>query len=284
MFYALSAQKFDTAPETYEHHLVDIETLNHAAQRGKYEVTALSFHAYAHVADKYLLLPHGASFGVNYGPILVARDYRPSTRTVSAYDRARAWLDGKTIAVPGRRTSAFLALHLFACGAQSAASTRPSFKTVAVPFDQIMPQVAAGKYDAGLIIHEGQLTYHNTASGRLKKVVDLGEWWTGLTGLPLPLGGNGIRRNIGEERIRRISRHLRDSIAWGLKHRPEALKHAMQYARGMGRAKADKFVGMYVNEYTLDYGDKGRAAVRLFFDAGRRVGLIPSHVQPEWSE
>lgn len=298
MFYALTFPQFDTAPEVYEHHLIDIETLNRDAEDGKYEVTALSFHAYAYVADKYILLPHGASFGDNYGPMIVAKEFSGDPSANGSQD-ARAWLEGKTIAVPGKRTSAFLALHLFARGVD-AQPLRPSsgdiiagrdrelpglnFKTVIVPFDQIIARVAAGEFDGGLIIHEGQLTYHEENSGSLKKVVDLGEWWGGLTGLPLPLGGNGIRKDIGKERIKKISKHLHDSIKWGLDHRDQALSYALKYARDMGKDKADKFVGMYVNDYTLDYGEKGRAAVRRFLDEGRRLGLITVPARPEWSE
>lgn len=271
MFYALTFARFETAPERYEHHLLDIETLNHDAERGKYEVTALSFHAYAYVADKYILLPHGASFGDGYGPLLVAKQFAGSS-----FDAARKWLSGKRIAVPGTRTSAFLALNLFAGAC--------SFQTAVVPFDQIIPQVAAGKFDGGVIIHEGQLTYAEEASGRLQKVVDLGQWWKAETGLPLPLGGNGIRRDLGSERIQRISRHLHQSIQWGLAHRDEALGYALKYARDMGKEKADKFVGMYVNNYTLDYGEQGRAAVRRFLDEGRRAGLLRTQAQAEWSK
>lgn len=295
MFYALTYPQFDTAPEVYEHHLIDIETLNREAEAGKYEVTALSFHAYAYVADKYILLPHGASFGDNYGPMVITKSAPP---TDAAFSNARAWLDGKTIAVPGTRTSAFLALHMFAAGEQQPRpstgdilggrdkelTARPHFKTVVVPFDEIIARVAAGEFDGGLIIHEGQLTYHEEGSGRLQKVVDLGEWWHARTGLPLPLGGNGIRRDLGAERIKRISRHLHDSIKWGLEHRDEALGYALRYARDMGKDKADKFVGMYVNDYTLDYGEKGRAAVRRFLDEGRRLALISTSVRPEWTE
>ena len=310
MFYALASGQINTAPEVYEHHLADIETLNRAAEHGKYEVTALSFHAYAYVADRYILLPHGASFGDGYGPVLVARQFKPPLALPSPqggeggvrgpaarFALAREWLRGKTIAVPGERTSALLALRLFGC-LNSGDMTRfpavreigivspelPDYRTVVVPFDQILHRVAAGKYDAGLIIHEGQLTYHQASSGRLKKVVDLGEWWGALTGLPLPLGGNAIRRDLAGRQIRRISRHLRESIKWGLEHRKEALSHALAYGRGIGRAKADKFVGMYVNDYTLDYGKKGRAAVRLFLDAGRRIGVIPADMKPEWCQ
>jgi len=297
MFYALASRRFDTSPEVYAHHLADIETLNRAAEQGRYEVTALSFHAYAYLADRYVLLPHGASFGDGYGPVLVARQFKQPKAARAPADQfvsAREWLRGKTIAVPGERTSALLALRLFSgppspiplppAGGAKRRVPAPDYKTVVVPFDQILPQTAAGKYDGGLLIHEGQLTYHESASGGLKKVVDLGAWWSSMTGLPLPLGGNAIRRGLGRARIRRISKHLHESIKWGLEHRREALNHALKYGRGIGRAKADKFVGMYVNAYTLDYGEKGRAAVRLFFDAGRRLGIIPGHVEPEWSE
>ena len=297
MFYALTFPQFDTAPEVYAHDLVDIETLNRAAEHGQYDVSALSFHAYAYVADKYILLPHGASMGDGYGPMIVARNFDgdPGQRDGSG---ARRWLAGKRIAIPGTRTSAFLALHLFARGAnaqQSHASTgdvisgrdqefaRIDFRTEVVPFDKIIAEVAAGNYDGGLIIHEGQLTYHEKASGRLQKVVDLGEWWKNLTGLPLPLGGNGIRKDLGKERIARISRHLHASIKWGLEHREQALAYALKYARDMGKDKADRFVGMYVNAFTLDYGDNGRAAVQRFLNEGRRLGLITVPVSPEWS-
>jgi 1,4-dihydroxy-6-naphthoate synthase len=216
--------------------------------------------------------------------VLVARQFKlpkAAREPADQFVSAREWLRGKTIAVPGKRTSALLALRLFGSGLPS--QFHLDYKTVVVPFDQILQKVAAGEYDAGLIIHEGQLTYHKASSGGLKKVVDLGAWWTALTGLPLPLGGNAIRRDLGRARIRRISKHLHESIKWGLEHRKEALSHALKYGRGIGRAKADKFVGMYVNAYTLDYGAKGRAAVRLFLDAGRRLGIIPGHVVPEWS-
>lgn len=283
MFCALTFGKFDTAPETYEHHLLDIETLNQKAARGEYEVTAFSIHAYAYLTERYLLLPHGASMGDGYGPMIVARpgDYDGSD--------PRAWLDGKRIAIPGKQTSAFLALNLFAAGQTGGADTpqdaakTPRFESTVVPFDEIMKEVAAGKFDAGLIIHEGQLTYHEQASGGLKKVVDLGEWWKNQTGLPLPLGGNGIRRNLGPERIRTINRHLRDSIKWGLDHRQEALEYALKYARDMGIDKADRFVGMYVNDYTLDYGQAGRNAIKRFLKAGYQAGLLPKLVEPEFA-
>lgn len=276
MFYALTFNKFDTAGEVYEHHLIDIETLNRDADNGKYEVTALSFHGYCYVQDKYILLPHGASFGDNYGPMIIAKE--------AAKGDLRAWLEGKTIAIPGTRTSAFLALNLWASGHFEKTGKKPNFKTEIVDFDKIIPAVAAGKYDGGLIIHEGQLTYHEEQSGRLQKIVDLGEWWYALHKLPLPLGGNGIRRDLGMERIKKVSRHLHDSIKWGLDHRQEALGYSLKYARDMGRDKADKFVGMYVNDWTLNYGEKGRQAVKLFLNAGREAGLITVPVNPEWCE
>ncbi|MCZ7648676.1 MAG: ABC transporter substrate-binding protein [Planctomycetota bacterium] len=282
MFCALTFGKLETAPETYEHHLLDIETLNQKAARGEYEVTAFSIHAYAFLTGKYLLLPHGASMGDGYGPMIVARpgDYDGSD--------PRVWLEGKRIAIPGVQTSAFLALNLFAADqtggeGEAGAAARPRFTHHVTPFDEIMKEVSAGRFDAGLIIHEGQLTYHEKASGGLKKVVDLGEWWKGRTGLPLPLGGNGIRKDLGAERIARVSKHLYQSIKWGLEHRQEALKYALKYARDMGIEKADRFVGMYVNDYTLDYGDAGRAAISRFLHAGRRIGMLPHAVEPEWA-
>lgn len=280
MFYALTFGKFDTAPEVYEHHLLDIETLNRKAERGEYEVSAVSIHAYAHMAERYALLPHGASFGDGYGPMVVARPADVPGKDLDP----RGWLANKRIAVPGTRTSAFLALHLFAHGLEGdPAETPPSFETEVVPFDEIMDKVAAGRFDAGLIIHEGQLTYHENPAGALAKVVDLGEWWKGRTGLPLPLGGNGIRKDLGPERIKRVSEDLRKSIQWGLDHREEALGYALKYARDMGSEKADEFVGMYVNDYTLDYGEKGRSAVRRFLKEGHRAGLLPKAVEPEFT-
>jgi 1,4-dihydroxy-6-naphthoate synthase len=260
MFYALAEGKIDTGDLRYVHELQDIETLNQRAMRGELEVTAVSIHAYAYLADKYALLPHGASMGDRYGPRLVAR---ADTR----HDDFR----GTRVAVPGLLTSAYLALRLF----------QPEFTPVVTPFDQIEDAVAHGEVDFGLLIHEGQLTY---ADRGLRLVVDLGEWWFQQTGLPLPLGGNVIRRDLGGPLIGRISRHLKDSIAYGLKHRKEALDHSMQYARGLEREKADKFVGMYVNDWTLDYGDRGRQAVRLFLERGVAAGVIPRPVTVRFAE
>jgi 5,8-dihydroxy-2-naphthoate synthase len=258
MFYALASGKIDTEGLTYVHELQDIETLNQRAMRGELEVTAVSIHAYAYLSDRYALLPHGASMGDRYGPRLVART------PMSPADIA-----GKRIAIPGKLTSAYLALRLF----------QPNFEPVVTPFDQIEDAVVRGDVDVGLLIHEGQLTY---ADNGLHLIQDLGEWWFGETGLPLPLGGNVVRKDLGDEMTRKISRHLHDSIAYGLDHRKAALDHSMQFARGLDRSKADEFVGMYVNDWTLDYGDRGRQAVRLFLDRGVRAGLIDKSVTVEF--
>jgi 1,4-dihydroxy-6-naphthoate synthase len=258
MFYALASGKIDTEGLTYVHQLQDIETLNQRAMRGELEVTAVSIHAYAYLADSYALLPHGASMGDRYGPRLVARS-----------PLSRADIRGKRIAVPGLMTSAYLALRLF----------EPVFEPVATPFDQIEDAVADGSVDLGLLIHEGQLTF---ADRGLHLIQDLGEWWFGETGLPLPLGGNVVRKDLGDDLTRKISRHLRDSIAYGLGHRSAALDHSMQYARGLDRSKADAFVGMYVNDWTLDYGEAGRRAVRQFLQRGVEAGIIPKPVAIEF--
>ncbi len=254
MFYALATNKLATGGFNFSHTLEDIESLNHKALRGEYEVTAISFHTYAFIADKYALLSSGASMGDRYGPMIVARE--PWTLSD---------LDSKVIAVPGTMTSAYLALKLF----------QPAFKHVVVPFDKIMAAVKEGKADGGLLIHEGQLTY---AHEGLRKIVDLGEWWHDQTGLPLPLGGNVIRRDLGRENIVQISRLLRASIDYALAHREEALDYAMQFARDLDVRMADRFVGMYVNERTLDYGEDGRKAVQLFLDRAFEKNLIPKRV------
>jgi 1,4-dihydroxy-6-naphthoate synthase len=254
MFYALAAGKIDTEGLTYVHELQDIETLNQRAMRGELEVTAVSIHAYAYLSDKYALLPHGASMGDRYGPRLVARE--PLTH---------ADLRGRRIAIPGKLTSAYLTLRLF----------EPDFEPVVIPFDQIEDAVVDGKADVGLLIHEGQLTFGDKG---LHLIQDLGEWWFGETGLPLPLGGNVVRKDLGEDLTRKISRHLRDSIAYGLDHRKAALDHSMRFARGLDRSKADTFVGMYVNDWTLDYGERGREAVRLLLDRGAKSGVITTPV------
>jgi 1,4-dihydroxy-6-naphthoate synthase len=260
MFYALAEHKIDTEGLAYVHELQDIETLNQRARRGELEVTAVSIHAYAYIADQYALLPHGASMGDRYGPRLVAR--APMTK---------ADVRGKRIAIPGPLTSAFLALQLW----------EPEFEPVQMAFDAIEDAVADGVVDAGLLIHEGQLTF---ADRGLHLVVDLGEWWHGETGLPLPLGGNVIRKDLGEALTRQVSRHLRASIAHALAHRSDALDHAMRYARGLTRERADRFVGMYVNDWTLDYGEPGRRSVRLFLDRGVAAGLVKRDVAVEFVE
>ena len=258
MWWPLAAGKVDSGSWRIEHLLEDIESLNRRAMMGELEITAVSIHAYAYLADRYLLLPHGASMGDGYGPLLVSRE--PMTS---------ADLAGAAIAVPGRMTSAFLALKLF----------QPDVRDIVVPFDEIPQYVADGRASVGLLIHEGQLTYGNLG---LHKVADLGAWWKEETGLPLPLGGNAIRKDLGPEAIRELSVILKSSIRYALDHREEALGAAMKYARDMGRDLADRFVGMYVNDYTLDYGPKGREAIAFFLDRARQAGLVPP-VGVEWA-
>jgi 1,4-dihydroxy-6-naphthoate synthase len=258
MFYALAAGKIDTEGLTYVHELQDIESLNQRARHGELEVTAVSIHAYAYLSDQYALLPHGASMGDRYGPRLVARS-----------PAARGDVKGKRIAIPGPLTSAYLALRMY----------ERDFTPVFTPFDQIEDVVVNGDVDMGLLIHEGQLTFGDRG---LHLVADMGEWWFQETGLPLPLGGNVVRKDLGPDLTRKVSRHLRASIAYGLDHRVGALDHAMQYARGLDRSKADTFVGMYVNDWTLDYGAKGREAVRLFLERGVKLGLISKPVDVEF--
>ena len=258
MFYGLASGSVDTGGIEVGQFLSDIETLNRAAFDGTYEVTAVSFHAYAHLADKYALLPHGASMGDNYGPIVVARE-----------DGGR--VKGRKIAIPGTLTTAYLALRLY----------EPDFEYVVVPFDQIEEFVLQGKADAGLLIHEGQLKY---ADNGLKKIVDLGEWWAERTGgLPLPLGGNVIRRDLGPEMIAKVSKLLHDSIAYALSHRNAAVEYAQQFGRGLDKERTDKFVGMYVNDLTLDYGDRGRQAVERLMAEAFEKGLIPKRVPVEFA-
>jgi 1,4-dihydroxy-6-naphthoate synthase len=255
MFYALATRKFETGDLSYTHILSDIETLNRKAVQGEYEASAISFHAYAYVSDKYALMSCGASMGRNYGPIVV------SGKPISP-----GGLAGKTVAIPGTMTSAFLALRLF----------EPEVQYVVTPFDQILDEVRRGACEAGLLIHEGQLTYRDMG---LHKVVDLGEWWLERTGLPLPLGGNIIRRDLGRELMTRITDDVRKSIRYGLDHRPAAMDYAMQFARDLDVQRADRFVGMYVNELTLDYGDAGREAVRRFLSEAYEKRIIPNKVE-----
>ena len=258
MFYALAEGLVDTGDLTYTHELQDIETLNRRALKGELEVTAVSIHAYAYLADRYALLPSGSSMGDRYGPRLVARQ-------PGSLDDAT----GQRIAVPGLLTTAYLALRLAV----------PKFEPVMMPFDQIEEAVQSGAIDFGLLIHEGQLTY---ADMGLSLIADLGEWWFNQTGLPLPLGGNVVRKDLGTALMATISRHLRASIDYALSHREGALDHAMRFARGLERAKADTFVGMYVNDWTRDYGDRGREAVRTLLDHGIRAGIITQPVTVEF--
>ncbi|MGH9308582.1 MAG: MqnA/MqnD/SBP family protein [Vicinamibacterales bacterium] len=259
MFFGLASGAVETHGIEVDQVLADIETLNRAAFEGRYEVTAVSFHAYAHLVDKYALLPHGASMGDRYGPIVVARKGGATK------------VKGTRIAIPGTLTTAYLTLRLY----------EPEFEYVVVPFDEIQRAVLDGKAEAGLLIHEGQLTYEEEG---LSKIVDLGEWWAEQTnGLPLPLGGNIIRRDLGPEMIHKVSKMLHDSIAYALSHREQAVEYAIQFGRGLDRARTDTFVGMYVNNLTLSYGERGRRAVeKLLGDAFER-GLIPQRVPVEFA-
>jgi 1,4-dihydroxy-6-naphthoate synthase len=266
MFHALANDKIPTGNLRFVHELQDIETLNRRALNGELEVTAVSIHAYSHLLDKYALLPSGCSMGDKYGPIVVAR------RRMTLRD-----LPGLKIAVPGTLTTAFLTLNLLL----DTIHARNRLVYEVVPFDQIIQAVAAGKYDAGLIIHEGQLTFRNQG---LNLVTDLGVWWQDRTGLPLPLGGNVVRKDLGAPTMKEISRLLKESIRYGLAHREEALAHALKYARDMDAKLADKFVGMYVNDWTLDYGPHGRAAVRRLLDEAHKAHIIPTPVAVEFVE
>jgi 1,4-dihydroxy-6-naphthoate synthase len=260
MFYGLAKGKLDTGGLEVGHVLTDIETLNQEAKVGRYEVTAISFHAYPYVADRYALMPCGGSIGDGYGPLLVAREAL-DPREIAA----------KTVAVPGTLTSAYLALKLFA----------PSVATRVVPFDRILDEVRSGRADVGLVIHEGQLTFGGLG---LVKLVDLGAWWKGETGLPLPLGGNAVRRDLGPEMMKRLTRLVRESVRYSLAHRAEALEYAMSFARGMETGIADRFVGMWVNEMTVESGERGRLAVQAFLDRGHAAGLLPQRVQVDFVE
>ena len=261
MFYAMAAHKIDLRGYQFEHRLEDIQTLNERATRGELHISAISIHAYAYVSDRYALLPCGASMGDGYGPMIVA----PNELTTQE-------LRTKRIAIPGKMTSAYLALQLY---------LGPEFEHVVVPFDQIFDAVKAGRADAGLIIHEGQLTYANSG---FTKILDLGEWWKGETGLPLPLGGNVVRKDIPPEVRRELSEIMRESIDYGLAHRDDAVRHSMPYARDMDDALASKFIGMYVNDYTRDYGDTGRKAIREFLGQARTAGYVTREVELEFVE
>jgi 1,4-dihydroxy-6-naphthoate synthase len=263
MFYGLATNKVQVSGLRFSHTLCDIQTLNQQAMEGAegvYDVTAVSFHAYPYIQDRYALMTCGGSVGEGYGPMIV------SPKAVSLSE-----IKGKLIAVPGKLTTAYLALQLFA----------PGIETEVVPFDEIIPSVLSGKYEAGLIIHEGQLTFDRSG---LHRILDLGRWWMQMTGLPLPLGGNAIRRSLGRELIASVSTALRDSIQYALDHREQALAYAMQFARDLDPQMADKFVGMYVNERTLDYGADGKEAIRRLLDMGHRAGIIPIQPRVEFAE
>jgi 1,4-dihydroxy-6-naphthoate synthase len=260
MFYALAHGKVDTRGLEFRHVLEDIQTLNEKAIRGAYDVTAVSFHAYYRIRDKYVLMGCGASVGDGYGPLLVSR--RPLTRQD---------LDEATVAVPGELTTAFLVFRLYA----------PLARWKVMPFDRIQDAVARGDIDAGLLIHEGQLSYRDQ---KLHRIQDLGEWWKLGTGLPLPLGGNAIRRDLDRRTALACCDVLRDSVRYALEHRKEALEHAMRYARGLDPARAERFVGMYVNAFTLELGKRGEDAVAHLFRLGHEAGVIPVAVEPEFIE
>jgi len=260
MFYGLATQKVRSGNLKFTHALEDIETLNQKAQDSVYDVTAISFHAYAYLAQRYVLLPSGASFGERYGPIVIARGHF-----------GREGLKKKRLAIPGKWTTAYLVLQMY----------EREIEPVFVAFDRILETVLQGAADAGVVIHEGQLTYGREG---LRKIVDLGEWWNEQTGLPLPLGGNAVRRTLEPQTVREISRLLKRSIQYGLDHREQALEYALQFARGLDAPTVDHFISMYVNERTLDYGARGRQAVQTLLDRGYDGGLLPQRVQAEFAE
>jgi 5,8-dihydroxy-2-naphthoate synthase len=264
MFYALAQKKIDTRGHRFEHILQDIETLNQRALQGELHISAVSIHAYAYLTDKYALLPCGASMGDGYGPMLVTLEKPPAEG-----DRVDEWLKGKKIAIPGKKTSAYLALRLMA----------DEVETVTVQFDEIFGFVKAGKADVGLIIHEGQITYSDQG---FRLVLDLGAWWKSTTGLPLPLGGNVIRKDIPEKVRREVADILKESIDYGLKHRRAGVEHSMPLARGLDLEKADRFIGMYVNDFTRDYGTVGRNAIREFLGRASAAKVIPVPVELEF--
>ncbi|MCO6510213.1 MAG: hypothetical protein J5I65_05410 [Aridibacter famidurans] len=260
MFYGLATNKLETEGLKFEHTLKDIQSLNEDARNGVYDVTAISFHAYAYVADKYALLPHGASIGDQYGPIVVSKEPREASE-----------IPQMKIGIPGELTSAFLALKIY----------NQDFQYEVIPFDEIIDAVQQGKVDAGLLIHEGQLYYKQEG---LDKVLDLGEWWFEETGLPLPMGGNVIRRDLGDELMREVSKHLRRSIVYSMENREDALAYAMQFARDMPQELADRFVAMWVNDLTLDYTDRAKEGVRLLLEKGYERGIIPHRVAIDFVE
>jgi 5,8-dihydroxy-2-naphthoate synthase len=277
MFYAMAENKIDLRGYRFDHRLEDIQTLNERARRGELHISAISIHAYAYVADKYALLRCGASMGDGYGPVVVRKRSMPNAESPTSNEDsidesgAREFLNGKKIAVPGKMTSAFLALQLFL----------GKFKFIVVPFDKIFDAVESGRADAGLIIHEGQLTY---ARSGFEKIVDLGEWWKRKTRLPLPLGGNVVRKDIPAAVRHDLSEIIRESIDYGLRHREEAVAYSLAYARDMNSQLASKFIGMYVNEFTRDYGETGRAAIRKFLTDAHEKAYIAVPVELEFVE
>ena len=266
MFYALAQHKIDTRGHRFEHILQDIETLNQRALRGELHISAVSIHAYAYLADKYALLPCGASMGDGYGPILVTLEEPPLD-----LESIRNWLQSKRIAIPGEKTSAYLALRLFA----------GKVTTITIPFDQIFSSVKEGKADVGLVIHEGQITYSREG---FRLVLDLGDWWKSLTGLPLPLGGNVIRKDIPPPIRKEVSEILKQSIDYGLSHRRDGVEHSMPLARGLDREGTDRFIGMYVNDFTRDYGPVGKRAIQEFLQRAALNDLIPGNIEAEFVE
>jgi 1,4-dihydroxy-6-naphthoate synthase len=277
MFYAMSENKIDLRGYRFDHRLEDIQMLNERARRGELHISAISIHAYAYVADKYALLPSGASMGDGYGPLVVRKRSMLNVESPTSIEDsiddsgAREFLNGKKIAVPGKMTSAFLGLQLFL----------GEFKFIVVPFDKIFDAVESGRADAGLIIHDGQLTY---ARSGFEKIADLGEWWKRKTGLPLPLGGNVVRKDIPPPVRRDVSEIISESIDYGLTHRDEAVAYSLAYARDMNAQLASKFIGMYVNEFTRDYGETGRAAIRKFLTGAHDKGYIDVPIELEFAE
>jgi len=269
MFYAMAEHKIDLRGYQFDHRLEDIQTLNERALRGELDISAISIHAYAHVSDRYALLPCGASMGDGYGPLLVATD--PSAPEGGSPNELYDWLRGRLVAVPGKMTSAYLALQLFL----------GEFEYVVVPFDQIFDTVKSGRAAAGLIIHEGQLTY---AAAGFNRLLDLGAWWKEKSSLPLPLGGNVVRKDLLLEVRRDLSQIIRESINYGLAHREAAVRHSLPYARDMDAALAGQFIGMYVNDFTRDYGEIGRAAIREFLRSGSERGFVPATDELEFAE
>ncbi len=270
MFYAMAENKIDLRGYRFEHRLEDIQTLNERATRGELHISAISIHAFAYVSDRYALLPCGASMGDGYGPMVVAAN-TAGLATDASDEQIRAWLRTRKIAIPGRMTSAYLAAQVYL----------GDFDHIVVPFDQIFDAVKAGRADAGLIIHEGQLTYGRSG---FTKVIDLGEWWKRETSLPLPLGGNVLRKDIALPVQRDLLAIMRESIEYGLNHRDDAVKHSMPYARDMDATLAGKFIGMYVNDYTRDYGETGREAIRQFLGTAHRRGYIDKEPAIEFLE